>query len=42
MTVSAQGVAQETQLIGAIRSAFGAWGAGIGAIFGTISAVCGL
>ena len=38
----AQGVAQGLALVGAISSAFGAWGAGIGAIFGTISAVCGL
>ena len=38
----ATGEAQGTQLLGAIASAFGAWGAGIGAIFSTISAECGL
>lgn len=38
----ADGVAQGTALAAAIASAFGAWGAAIAGIFGTVSAVCGL
>ena len=38
----ASGVAQASALTGAIAGAFGPVGAGIGAVFGTISAACSL